>query len=127
MVNVFIIEDHAVIRQGYTLVLRREPDIAICGEADSGEAALLQICAPAPEVIPDVVLVDFSLPGMNGLEVVQHLGKARPALPTIVISGHKDEGFIEGILAAGATRYIVKEQAAQLLVSTIRQVMQQPS
>lgn len=121
MVNVFIVEDHAVIRQGYALVLRREPDISICGEADSGEAALLKIHA----VGADIVLVDFSLPGMTGLEVVQHLRKERPELPTIVISGHEDEDFIDGILAAGATRYIVKEQAAQLLVSTIRQVMNQ--
>ena len=120
MVNVFIVEDHAVIRQGYALVLRREPDMCICGEADSGEAALMQIQTAGP----DIVLVDFSLPGMNGLEVVQHLHKERPGLPTIVISGHEDEGFIEGILAAGATRYIVKERAAQLLVSTIRQLIQ---
>lgn len=119
MVNVFIVEDHAVIRQGYALVLRREPDMCICGEADSGEAALLQIRS----VGPDIVLVDFSLPGMTGLEVVQHLQKEWPELPTIVISGHEDEDFIAGVLAAGATRYIVKERAAQLLVSTIRQVM----
>lgn len=119
MVNVFIVEDHAVIRQGYALVLRREPDISICGEADSGEAALLKI----QSVGADVVLVDFSLPGMTGLEMIQHLQKERPELPTIVISGHEDEDFIEGILAAGATRYIVKERAAQLLVPTIRQVM----
>ena len=119
MVNVFIVEDHAVIRQGYALVLRREPDISICGEADSGEAALLKI----QSVGADVVLVDFSLPGMTGLEMIQHLQKERPELPTIVISGHEDEELIEGILAAGATRYIVKERAAQLLVPTIRQVM----
>ena len=119
MVNVFIVEDHAVIRQGYALVLRREPDISICGEADSGEAALLKI----QSVGADVVLVDFSLPGMTGLEMIQHLQKERPELPTIVISGHEDENFIEGILAAGATHYIVKERAAQLLVPTIRQVM----
>lgn len=120
MVNVFIVEDHAVIRQGYALVLRREPDMCICGEADSGEAALMQIRAAGP----DIVLVDFSLPGMNGLEVVQHLRKEQPGIPTIVISGHEDEGFIEGILAAGASSYIVKERAAQLLVSTIRQIIQ---
>lgn len=125
MVNVFIVEDHVVIRQGYALVLRREPDMCICGEADSGEAALVQLRMAGPEVAPDIVLVDFSLPGMNGLEVVQHLGKERPGLPTIVISGHEDEGFIEGVLAAGATRYIVKERAAQLLVATIRQVIKQ--
>lgn len=119
MVQVFIVEDHPVIRQGYALILQREPEINICGEADSGEAALLQI----PHTAPDIVLVDFSLPGMNGLEFVQHLHKEHPALATIVISGHKDETFIEEILAAGATGYIVKEQAPQSLISTIRRLI----
>jgi two-component system, NarL family, invasion response regulator UvrY len=121
MVHVFIVEDHPVIRQSYALVLRREADMKICGEADSGEAALLQI----PTARPDIVLVDFSLPGMSGLEFVQHLQKTYLTLPTIVISGHEDETFIEEIIAAGATRYIVKEQAAQSLIATIRQVMAQ--
>lgn len=119
MVHVFIVEDHPVIRQGYALVLQREADINICGEADSGEAALLQL----PHTAPDVVLVDFSLPGMNGLEFVQHLHKEYPTLATIVISGHKDETFIAEILAAGATYYIVKEQAPQSLIPTIRRIM----
>lgn len=119
MVQVFIVEDHPIIRQSYALMLQRESDMQICGEADSGETALLQI----PQVTPDVVLVDFSLPGMNGLEFVQHLQKQYPTLATIIISGHKDETFIEEILAAGATRYIVKEQAVQSLITTIRQIM----
>lgn len=118
MVQVFIVEDHPVIRQSYTLILQREADINICGEADSGEAALLQI----PQAVPDIVLVDFSLPGMNGLEFVQHLHKDHPALATIVISGHQDETFIAEILAAGATHYIVKEEAPQSLIAAIRRL-----
>lgn len=119
MVQVFIVEDHPIIRQSYALILQREPDINICGEADSGEAALLQI----PHTAPDIVLVDFSLPGMNGLEFVQHLHKEYPALATVVISGHKEETFIAEILAAGVTYYIVKEQAPQSLIPTIRRIM----
>jgi DNA-binding NarL/FixJ family response regulator len=119
MYNIFIVEDHPVIRQGYALVLRRESDIAICGEAGSAEDALVQI----PVSAPDLVLVDFSLPGMNGLELTQHLQKEHPGLPIVIISGHQETTFIEGILAAGAACYIVKERAPQLLVDTIRQVM----
>lgn len=119
MVQVFIVEDHPIIRQSYALILQREADIAICGEADSGEAALLQI----PHAAPNIVVVDFSLPGMSGLEFVQHLHKEQPALATIMISGHRDETFIAEILAAGTTHYIVKEQAPQSLVPTIRQIM----
>ena len=119
MYNVFIIEDHPVIRQGYALLFRRTDDIVICGEASSAEEALCQI----PTCAPDIVLVDFSLPGMNGLEFVQRLQEEQPGLPTVVISGHQEEVFIENVLAAGATRYLVKEQAPQVLIETIRQVM----
>lgn len=119
MVNVFIVEDHPVIRQSYALVLRRENDIVICGEASSAEDALTMI----PHCAPDIILIDVSLPKMSGLELVQRLQEEQPGLPTVVISGHKESIFIEGVLAAGATRYIVKEQAVQQLVATIRQLM----
>ncbi len=119
MYNIFIIEDHPIIRQGYALLLRRTEDMAICGEASSAEDALRQI----PTCAPDIILVDFSLPGMNGLEFVQRLQEAQPGLPTVMISGHQEEVFIENVLAAGATRYLVKEHAAQSLIETIRQVM----
>jgi DNA-binding NarL/FixJ family response regulator len=121
MYRVFIVEDHPVIRQSYALVLRREEDIAICGEASSAEEALAMI----PHCAPDVVLIDVSLPQMSGLELVQHLQQEQPGLPTVVISGHKESIFIEGVLAAGATRYIVKERAVQQLADTIRQLMNQ--
>jgi DNA-binding NarL/FixJ family response regulator len=119
MVHVFIVEDHLMIRQGYVLILGREPDITICGEAGSAEEALDQI----PQVAPDIVVIDFSLPGKNGLELVQQLQKEQPKLPTIVISGHNEITFITEVLAAGAKRYIVKDHAPQLLVETIRQVV----
>jgi len=119
MYHVFIIEDHPIIRQSYTLLLNRTEDIMICGEASCAEDAFVQI----PLCAPDIILVDFSLPGMNGLEFVQRLQKERPELPTVVISGHQEEVFIASILAAGATHYIVKEKAAQFLVDTIRQIM----
>ena len=88
MVQVFIVEDHPVIRQSYALILQREADITICGEADSGEAALLQI----PHATPHIVLVDFSLPGMNGLEFVKHLHKIHPTLATIWPRNPKHSG-----------------------------------
>jgi len=119
MYNIFIIEDHPIIRQSYALLLNRTEDMIICGEASCAEDALHQI----PACAPDIILVDFSLPGMNGLEFVQLLQQEQPGLPTVVISGHQEEIFIDNILAAGATRYIVKERAAQFLVETIRQVM----
>jgi DNA-binding NarL/FixJ family response regulator len=119
MVHVFIVEDHLMIRQGYVLILGREPDITICGEAGSAEEALDQI----PRVAPDIVVIDFSLPGKNGLELVRQLQKEQPTLPTIMISGHNEITFITEVLAAGAKRYIVKDHAPQFLVSTIREVV----
>ncbi|MBX3011450.1 MAG: response regulator transcription factor [Caldilineaceae bacterium] len=119
MAKVFIVEDHPIMRQSYLLVLKRAPELIVCGEAQSAEEALIHI----PIATPDIVLVDFSLPGMNGLELVQILQQEHPQLPTVVISGHHEETFIEGILAAGATGYIVKEQMAQQLIDTIRQIL----
>ncbi|MEZ4732798.1 MAG: response regulator transcription factor [Caldilineaceae bacterium] len=119
MYNIFIVEDHPVIRQSYALVLKRETDMTICGEASSAEDALAMI----PGCAPDIVLIDVSLPKMSGLELVQRLQEEQPGLPTVVISGHREAVFIEGVLAAGAAHYIVKEQAAQQLVAAIRQLV----
>ncbi len=118
--KVFIVEDHAAIRQGYTLLLTRTGNLRVCGEAASAEEALVKIS----ELTPDIVLIDFSLPGMSGLELVQQLHQQQPNLPTVVISGHNENVFASSVVAAGAASYIVKEQAPARLVETIYQVLQ---
>jgi DNA-binding NarL/FixJ family response regulator len=117
--KIFIVEDHAVIRRGYISLIKRKPDLEICGEATSGEDALNAI----PACAPDLVLIDVSLPGMSGVDLVRRLKVAQPGLATLVISGHEESLFVEGVLAAGARGYIMKEQAPESLVKAIYQVL----
>lgn len=120
MYKVFIVEDHVAIRQSYILLLTRMGDFQVCGEATSAEEALTKI----PEATPDIVLIDFSLPGMSGLDLVQQLQRQSPELPTVVISGHNENVFAHSVVAAGAASYLVKEEAPARLVETIYQILQ---
>lgn len=119
MGKIFIVEDHAVIRRGYISLIKRKPDLEICGEASSGEDALVSI----PGCAPDLVLVDVSLPGMSGIDLVRRLQMTQPDLATLVISGHEEALFVEGVLAAGARGYVMKEQAPEVLIKAIYQVL----
>ena len=100
--------------------LTRTGNLQVCGEAASAEEALAKI----NDAAPDIVLIDFSLPGMSGLDLVQHLHREQPNLPTVVISGHNENIFANSVVAAGAASYIVKEQAPARLVETIYQILQ---
>lgn len=120
MYKVFIVEDHVAIRQSYILLLTRMGNLQVCGEATSAEEALAKI----PGAAPDIVLIDFSLPGMSGLDLVQQLQRKSPELPMIVISGHNENVFANSVVAAGAASYLVKEEAPARLVETIYQVLQ---
>jgi len=113
--KIFIVEDHAVIRRGYSSLIKRRPDLEVCGEAISGEDALNAI----PGCGPDLVLIDVSLPGMSGVDLVRRLKVAQPNLATLVVSGHEESLFSEGVLAAGAKGYIMKEQAPDVLIDAI--------
>jgi len=117
--KIFIVEDHAVIRRGYVLLIKRRADLEVCGEAASGEDALNTI----PVCDPDLVLIDVSLPGISGIDLVRRLKTTQPNLATLVISGHEESLFVEGVLAAGAKGYIMKEQAPDVLLDAIYQVL----
>lgn len=118
MANIFIVEDHPVMRQGLRSLLEREADLTICGEAPSGEAALEQIGPP----LPDLVLIDVSLPGMSGIELARSLRERYPGLPLAMLSGHGEKSHVEQALAAGASGYILKGHAVNL-PAAVRQVM----
>jgi len=117
--KIFIVEDHAVIRRGYSSLIKRRPDLEVCGEAISGEEALDAI----PACRPDLVLIDVSLPGMSGVDLVRRLKVIQPNLATLVVSGHEESHFSEGVLAAGAKGYIMKEQAPDVLIDAIYMVL----
>lgn len=119
MSKIFIVEDHALIRSGYIALIKRTSDLEVCGQAVSAEEALIQI----PLCTPDIVIVDVSLPGMSGVELVRQLKREQPQLPTLIISGHEESIFVQGVLAAGAQGYVMKDQAPQMLIEAVYTVL----
>jgi DNA-binding NarL/FixJ family response regulator len=118
MVQVFLVDDHPMIRQSLTALLAYEGDLVVCGEAATAEMALEQI----GRKLPDLVLIDVSLPGMNGIELARTLRERHPNLPLAMLSGHDEQGHVHQALEAGANGYIVKGNADELPVA-IRQIM----
>jgi len=115
-IQVFLVDDHPIVRRGLQLLISMERDLAVCGEADSGPAALEKIL----ELRPDVVIVDLALKSSSGLELIQQLRAQSSALKMLVFS-MRDEGvYAERALRAGANGYITKEEGAEKAIEAIR-------
>jgi two-component system, NarL family, invasion response regulator UvrY len=119
-IRVMLVDDHAVVRMGFRLLLQGTPDIEVVAEADSGEEAVRQF----PEVSPDVVVMDISMPGIGGLEAIGRILARQPAARILVLSAHEDVMHARRVLKAGAAGYLTKRSAAEALIQAIRQVGQ---
>lgn len=104
MKRVFVVEDHLVMRRMLGTLIGRMPSLELCGEADSAEKALQEI----PAASPDIILIDVSLPGMNGIELARHLRAEHPDLPILIISGHDKSVYAEQAFQVGAQGYTMK-------------------
>ena len=118
MIKVLIVDDHAIVREGLKQVLADAPDLEVTGEASSGEEALEKVRAGHW----DVVVLDISLPGINGLVVLQQIKRQYPDLPVLVLSMYGEEQYAVRTLKAGAAGYLTKETAPHELVTAIRKV-----
>jgi DNA-binding NarL/FixJ family response regulator len=117
MTQIYIIDDHPVIRAALRSLLEREPDLAVCGEAASAEQALDEAASTGP----NLVLIDVSLPGMSGIELARVLRERHPALPLAMLSGHSEKSYVNQAFEAGAHGYLVKGRHEEI-VPAIRQV-----
>jgi two-component system invasion response regulator UvrY len=118
-IAVMLVDDHAVVRMGFRLLLQTTPDIHVIGEADNGEHAIDLY----PALRPDVVVMDLTMPGMGGIEAAKHiLAFDREAL-ILALSAHEDVSHPRRILKAGAAGYLSKRSAAEALPQAIRKVM----
>lgn len=108
-----------MIREGLRTLISREPDLTVCGEAETAAEAL----KATAELDPDLVLVDIGLPGRNGLELIKDLRAFHPALPILVLSMHDELLWAERVLRAGARGYVMKREAGPVMVQAIRQVL----
>ena len=120
--RILIVEDHPVIRQSYVMLLEREADLEISGEATTAQQAISWLAA-AENRLPDLVLVDVSLPDMSGINLIRQLLVQHPTLLMLVVSGHDDELYAERALGAGARGYLNKTKLAEAMVPTIRRVL----
>jgi two-component system invasion response regulator UvrY len=117
-IRVMLVDDHAVVRMGFKLLLQEAADIAVVAEAATGEEALKQYA----ELKPDVVVMDISMPGMGGLEAVTRLLAKDPAVKILILSAHEDSIHPKRLLKAGAAGYLSKRVAPEELIHAIHEV-----
>jgi two-component system, NarL family, invasion response regulator UvrY len=120
MIRILIADDHAVVREGVKRILADTDDLMIAGEASQGQEVLAKVSAEAW----DMVLLDISMPGRNGLDVLRQLKLAYPALPVLVFSMHPENQYAVRAFKAGAAGYLTKESIPEELVAAIRKVVQ---
>ena len=119
MIKVLLADDHSIVRAGLRRIIEESEDIEVIAEADDGRAAI-QL---AQDKLPDIAVVDISMPGLDGLEVISQLKVYRPELPIIVLTMHEEEQYVVRAIEAGAMGYVTKRSAPEQLVKAIRQVM----
>ena len=120
LINVLIVDDHALVRMGIRRLLEDLPDIAVIGEAENGERALEFIRTHKP----DVVLLDMKMPGIDGWEVTRRLHKSHPQVKVIAVTALSTESLPSRVLQLGAMGYLTKESGSQDLSAAIRKVYQ---
>jgi DNA-binding NarL/FixJ family response regulator len=118
--RVLIVDDHPLMRQGLAQLINQQPDLAVCGEAEDVPQALRQ----TSELKPDVVIVDLSLRGSDGIELIKSLHLQYDQLPILVLSMHDEAIYAERALKAGAWGYIMKQEATNQVLNALRRVME---
>jgi two-component system invasion response regulator UvrY len=118
VIRVLLVDDHAVVRTGFRLLLQAHPGTTVVGEADSGESA----CKRFLELSPDVVVMDLSMPGMGGLEALRRMRAHRPEARVLTLSAHDDPLHAQRALREGARGFLSKRSAPEALLDAITTV-----
>jgi len=118
--TIFLVDDHPLVREWLTNLIHEQPDLAVCGEAESGPQALQSILA----VKPDVAIVDISLKDSSGIELIKNLKHSCPSVAVLVLSMHEESHYAERALRAGAKGYIIKRETTRKVIAAIRQVLE---
>jgi DNA-binding NarL/FixJ family response regulator len=117
--RVFLVDDHAMFRDGLRQLIDREPDLMVCGDAAAANEAMQGIS----ETKPDLVIVDISLAGASGIDLIKALKSQREDLPMLVVSMHDESLYAERALRAGAMGYVMKQEPAKTVKTAIRKVL----
>lgn len=117
-IRVLLADDHMLFRKGLKMILEETPDMVVAGEAGSGQEAIDRVS----ESYYDVVLLDLSMPGKEGLEVLKEVKKIKPELPVLVLTMHPEDQYAVRVLRAGASGYLTKKNAPDEVVAAVRKV-----
>ena len=117
-IRILLADDHAVVRQGFRMILAAQTDLEIVGEAGNGREAV-QL---ASTLRPDVVVMDVTMPELNGIEATRRMTADNPHIRVVALSMHKDSVYVREILRAGARGYLLKDSVADDLVAAVRAV-----
>lgn len=118
MIKVMLVDDHAMLRRGLALIIKEDDSMQLTGEASNGDQAL----PLALELKPDVVIMDISMSGLNGLECTRKLTEQLPSAKVLILSMHRDPVYVREAMRAGAKGYLLKEDSDENLLSAIRHV-----
>ncbi|MFQ5616384.1 MAG: response regulator [Anaerolineales bacterium] len=120
-IRVLLVDDHAILREGLRMLLSRNPDIDVIGEASDGHQALEMVAHHHP----DVVVMDISMAGMDGLESTRRLRQTHPDARVVVLTQHDEPLFVNSLLEAGASGYVLKRMGGTRVVDAVRSVHQE--
>jgi DNA-binding NarL/FixJ family response regulator len=115
MPRVLIVDDHAFIRRGVQTILHPFPEWELCGEADNGNDAIRM----AEELKPEIIIMDLSMPGLNGIEATRAIRKTQPAMKIVLLTLHESAELVRSAFRAGARGYLLKTDAEQELVKAL--------
>ncbi|MEK6756283.1 MAG: response regulator transcription factor [Bacteroidota bacterium] len=119
-INILMVDDHKIVRDGLRSLLEKEPGIKVIGEASSGREAVRFVS----ELKPDVVILDIGMPDLNGIDATRQMKARIPAMKILALSMHSDKRFVARMFAAGASGYLLKDCAFEELARAIRTVAQ---
>ena len=117
-IRVLIAEDHQTVREGVKLLVDAQSDMEVVGEAGDGDLAVKE----AVRLGPDLVLMDISMPGVNGLKATKKLRAVSPDIKILILTRHTDDGYLQQLLGAGANGYVLKQSAPTELINAIRTI-----
>jgi DNA-binding NarL/FixJ family response regulator len=117
--TVFVVDDHPLLRQGLALLINQQRDLEVCGEAEEAQAALQAISQKRP----DIMIVDISLNGPDGLDLLKNIRASYPDLPILILSMHDEAIYAERALRARANGYIMKQEATEKVLIAVRRIL----
>jgi len=117
--RVLVVDDHPIVRQGLTLLINRESDLTVCGEAEDAHTAMQSLTSTRP----DILVVDISLNGPDGLDLLKNVRSRHPELPVLILSMHDESIYAERALRAGAQGYIMKQEATEKVLVALRRIL----